>query len=57
LVNDRARWHGESKYGFFGRLGAGLFDLIGMFWLIRRGQFGIACEAKDPRAAGLRADN
>lgn len=57
LVNDRARWHGESKYGFFGRLGAGLFDLIGMFWLIRRGQFGIAREAKDPRAAGLRADN
>ena len=50
LVNDRARWHGQSKYGFLGRLGAGLFDLCGMFWLTRRGGQGIAEEWDDPRA-------
>ncbi|MEM8615607.1 MAG: glycosyltransferase family 2 protein [Pseudomonadota bacterium] len=50
LVNDRPRWHGQSKYGFLGRLGAGLFDLIGMFWLIRRGGQGVAREWNDPRA-------
>lgn len=50
LVNDRARWHGQSKYGFLGRLGAGIFDLIGMFWLTRRGGQGIAREWNDPRS-------
>ncbi len=50
LVNDRARWHGQSKYGFLGRLGAGIFDLLGMFWLTRRGGQGIAAEWIDPRA-------
>ncbi len=50
LVNDRARWHGKSKYGFLGRLGAGIFDLIGMFWLTRRGGQGVAREWNDPRA-------
>ena len=50
LVNDRARWHGQSKYGFLGRLGAGIFDLCGMFWLTRRGGQGIAAEWNDPRA-------
>lgn len=50
LVNDRARWHGQSKYGFLGRLGAGIFDLIGMFWLTRRGGQGVAEEWHDPRA-------
>ncbi|MEM1105887.1 MAG: glycosyltransferase family 2 protein [Pseudomonadota bacterium] len=49
-VNDRERWHGRSKYGFWGRFGAGLFDLIGMFWLTRRGGYGIAKEWDDPRA-------
>ncbi|MEL7040345.1 MAG: glycosyltransferase [Pseudomonadota bacterium] len=49
-VNDRPRWHGRSKYGFLGRLGAGLFDLIGMFWLTRRGGQGVAREWNDPRA-------
>ena len=49
LVNDRARWHGQSKYGFLGRLGAGIFDLLGMFWLIRRGGQGVALESDDPR--------
>lgn len=50
LVNDRRRLAGESKYGFLGRLGAGIFDLIGMFWLVRRGGYGIAREWNDPRA-------
>ncbi len=49
-VNDRQRWHGTSKYGFLGRLGAGIFDLIGMFWLTRRGGYGVAREWNDPRA-------
>ncbi len=48
-VNDRPRWHGASKYGFWGRLGAGIFDLVGMFWLVRRGGYGIARESGDPR--------
>ncbi len=50
LVNDRERMAGVSKYGFLGRLGAGLFDLTGMFWLTRRGGYGIAREWDDPRA-------
>lgn len=49
-VNDRRRWHGQSKYGFLGRLGAGIADLFGVFWLVRRGQPGIAEEWSDPRA-------
>ena len=49
-VNDRERLAGVSKYGFIGRLGAGIFDLIGMFWLTRRGGYGVAVEWKDPRA-------
>lgn len=36
-VNDRPRVTGRSKYGFFGRLGAGIVDLLGVFWLTRRG--------------------
>ncbi|WP_241766985.1 hypothetical protein [Hyphomonas oceanitis] len=50
LVNDRERLAGVSKYGFLGRLGAGVFDLIGMFWLTRRGGYGIPAEWNDPRA-------
>jgi len=49
-VADRRRLHGVSKYGFIGRLGAGLIDLIGMMWLVRRGGYGIAEEWRDPRA-------
>ena len=49
LVNDRERLHGQSKYGFFGRLGAGIFDLLGVFWLVRRGGYGVAREWDDPR--------
>lgn len=36
-VEDRPRTAGKSKYGFFGRLGAGIVDLWGVFWLMRRG--------------------
>ena len=35
-VSDRPRTQGLSKYGFFGRLGAGVADLFGVFWLTRR---------------------
>jgi len=50
LVNDRPRLAGKSKYGFLGRLGAGMVDLFGMMWLVRRGRPGIAREWDDPRA-------
>jgi dolichol-phosphate mannosyltransferase len=50
-VADRQRLHGVSKYGFLGRLGAGVTDLIGMIWLVRRGGYGVAAEWNDPRAA------
>lgn len=35
-VNHRPRQHGRSKYGTLDRLWAGLFDLVGVFWLQRR---------------------
>ncbi len=38
-VNDRPRTAGQSKYGFLGRLTAGIFDLLGVIWLMRRGKF------------------
>lgn len=56
LVNDRRRWHGESKYGFLDRLGAGIFDLLGMFWLTRRGGQGVAKEWDDPRNAEIQKE-
>lgn len=48
-VADRKRWHGQSKYGFLDRLFAGIFDLLGLIWLVRRGGYGIAREGDDPR--------
>lgn len=33
---DRPRLSGQSKYGFFDRLWIGIFDLLGVWWLIRR---------------------
>jgi glycosyltransferase involved in cell wall biosynthesis len=36
-IEDRPRVMGISKYGFFGRLAVGIFDLFGVFWLMRRG--------------------
>ena len=50
-VADRERMHGVSKYGFLGRFGAGLVDLFGMMWLVRRGGYGVAAEWNDPRAS------
>jgi dolichol-phosphate mannosyltransferase len=35
-VMDRPRLHGRSHYGMWGRLGLGIVDLLGVFWLIRR---------------------
>lgn len=35
-VNNRARRHGVSKYGINNRLWAGLLDLFGVWWLLRR---------------------
>lgn len=35
-VNHRARERGISKYGFFDRLWAGIFDLVGVLWLQTR---------------------
>jgi dolichol-phosphate mannosyltransferase len=49
-VADRERRHGVSKYGFLGRFGAGVVDLLGMMWLVRRGGYGVAAEWNDPRS-------
>lgn len=35
-VNHRPRRAGKSKYGVFDRLGVGIVDLIGVYWLQRR---------------------
>jgi dolichol-phosphate mannosyltransferase len=35
-VVDRPRTAGRSHYGFLDRLGAGLLDLFGVWWLLRR---------------------
>ncbi|HEX2767751.1 MAG TPA: glycosyltransferase family 2 protein [Geobacteraceae bacterium] len=35
-VNHRPRNRGESKYGLNNRLWAGIIDLLGVYWLLRR---------------------
>ena len=35
-VNHRPRLHGVSKYGVMNRLSVGIYDLIGVRWLIKR---------------------
>lgn len=35
-VNHRQRWHGQSKYGVMNRLFVGIYDLIGVRWLLKR---------------------
>jgi len=35
-VNHRPRQYGQSKYGFFDRLGMGIIDLLGVMWLQHR---------------------
>jgi len=37
-VSHRARTHGVSKYGTLDRLFAGIYDLVGVMWLQKRGQ-------------------
>ena len=46
-VNHRPRLHGRSKYDNLGRALAGISDLRGVLWLLRRG----ACVAADERVA------
>jgi dolichol-phosphate mannosyltransferase len=35
-VGHRPRRAGRSKYGFWDRLWVGIYDLIGVRWLVRR---------------------
>ncbi len=37
-VNHRPRARGRSNYGVFDRLWVGIFDLVGVLWLMRRGR-------------------
>ena len=46
-VNHRPRTRGASKYGTLDRLWVGLFDLVGVFWLQRRGTRPIVEGASD----------
>jgi len=43
-VVDRPRAHGASNYGFWDRLGVGILDLAGVWWLIRRRKRVPQCE-------------
>jgi len=40
-VTHRPRTRGKSKYGMLGRLKAGIIDLLGVMWLIRRHRPGL----------------
>lgn len=51
-VSHRDREFGESKYGMWGRLGAGLIDLLGVMWLQKRTRIPHIKMAQD--AANLR---
>lgn len=35
-VNHRPRLHGVSKYGVMNRLFVGIYDLLGVYWLLKR---------------------
>lgn len=37
-VVDRGRRHGRSNYGVLDRAGVGAFDILGVWWLLRRGR-------------------
>jgi dolichol-phosphate mannosyltransferase len=37
-VGHRPRTRGRSHYGLFNRLGVGIVDMLGVMWLIRRGE-------------------
>ena len=54
-VNHRPRHSGTSKYGVFDRLGVGMVDLLGVWWLQRRhirpqliGEVALAADADAP---------
>jgi glycosyltransferase involved in cell wall biosynthesis len=49
-VLDRMRRHGQSNYGMWNRLGVGLVDLVGVWWLIRRRRrIPVVMEVRDGR--------
>jgi glycosyltransferase involved in cell wall biosynthesis len=50
-VNHRPRRAGRSHYGTLDRLWVGLFDLVGVFWLLRRGRRPVVEEAGPSRAS------
>jgi dolichol-phosphate mannosyltransferase len=52
-VNHRPRVRGRSNYGTFDRLWVGIFDLVGVFWLMRRAARPSLDEVAAPRAAHL----
>ncbi len=52
-VEDRPRLAGVSKYGMFRRLWVGVFDLLGVRWLIWRRR-GIA-QVREHATEGARA--
>lgn len=43
-VGHRDRQHGKSKYGMWGRLFAGLVDMLGVIWLQRRNKLPVVRE-------------
>lgn len=43
-VSHRDRLHGESKYGMWGRLFAGLVDMLGVMWLQKRSRLPLVRE-------------
>lgn len=43
-VNHRSRHHGQSKYGTWDRLKAGIIDLLGVMWLRKRHSLPIITE-------------
>lgn len=47
-VHHRPRAHGQSHYGTWDRLAAGVVDLIGVLWLMRRTQRPVVLEESQP---------
>lgn len=51
-VDNRPRAHGASKYSNLGRAAAGVFDLMGVMWLMRRTHYPAKELLLRPREAG-----
>ena len=47
-VNHRPRLRGRSNYGTFDRMWVGIFDLVGMVWLQRRGSIPVVAPVTEP---------